>query len=125
MTPFDICKTIQRNILRTASEVAVYESWSDEFAISEIRGLAARIKSGSWFKPIDPSSFTMDELVELGFGRWSSDNMLMLIPLWLVPYLVPSFEGGSISDDERRTIITAEMDTDNRMGMLAYGVFPL
>ncbi len=62
-------------------------------------------------------------MISLGFKSWSDDNPLLLIPLWLMPYLAPTFEGGVISANEKVTLSLSEMDNDCRMGLLAYGVY--
>lgn len=125
MTPFEICKAIRNSVIRTAAEVATYTTWSPEFAVNQLRELSDSIKQrATWFSPINPNDLTKAEMVELGFHRWSEKNPMMLIPMWLLPYLVDSFEGGVIGEEPKtETLITSLLDSDNRGGLLAYGVY--
>ena len=59
---------------------------------------------------------------DLGFGRWSEDNPMRLIPLWLYKFLPDEIESESISGKSVRK--TADMDNDSRYGCLAYGICP-
>lgn len=122
MTPFETCKAIRLSVLRTTAEVMAYQTWSDEFALKQIRELSDSIKRASWYDAINPNDLTLEEMRELGFARWSEDDPLMLIPLWLFPFLVPVFDGGCISG-EKGPLVHSQMDNDNRGGVLAYGVY--
>jgi hypothetical protein len=60
------------------------------------------------------------ELFDLGFGNW--DGGLVLIPLWLLPFLNPNEKVRSITGDY--TTI-GEADNDHRGGFIAYGFLTL
>lgn len=72
---------------------------------------------------IQPADMTDRQLDALGFGRWSSQSPMRLIPLWLFPFLAESLVVECI-DGETKLIKKSEMDTDSRFGCLAYGIIP-
>ena len=119
---FEIVKNIKSIIISTTAEVMNYTSWSESFAVSQIRDIPAHIRKADWYRDINPAELTKDEMQILGFGRWSNDNPMFLIPLWLFPFLVDEIECKSINGDTvtRKT----DMNDDNRFGCLAYGVVP-
>ena len=123
MNTFELATTLKDMVTKKAAEIHTQINWEDGFALSEIRGYPDKIKSKNGFFKIDPNKLTRIEAKELGFGMWDEDSDLMLIPLWLLPFLVDEFEGGSISNDEREIIKTSEIDNDQRFGNLATGVF--
>ncbi len=62
---------------------------------------------------------TLEELLLLGFGRW--DEELILIPLWIFPFIndgvkLYSFDGEVVEKGKD------EIDTDFRFGCMAYGI---
>lgn len=122
MTTFEIACGVQENLITIASAVMVY-SWDEDFALQQIRELPDRIKTYPWFSPIDPNDLTHDQMVRLGFRRFDEENGLMLIPLWLFPFLPPTLHCSTITG-RTTTFNTCDLDTDTRFGMLAYGVIP-
>lgn len=121
MTTFEMCTGIRRIIMNTTAEVMNYTSWGSEFAYKQITDLPTKIKGKVDFKFIDPTDLTLDEMKELGFNRWSSDNPIMLIPLWLMPFIDPEIE---VTDIEGEKSVFKDADNDNRFGCLAFGVTP-
>jgi hypothetical protein len=77
-------------------------------------------ESGS-FK-IDPTDLSFEEMIELGFGSWSEESPMRLIPIWLFPFLADEFKSESISGSKHSKL--SEIDNDHRFGCLAYGVVP-
>ena len=122
-TTYDLCKWIRKSILTHAAEVIAY-SWDAEFSRENLKSLPEKLKKAKGFRLIDPSDLTAEEMKDLGFGRWSDDNPINLIPLWLKPFLAERIKAGSISGEEPAEIETATMDDDHRFGCLAYGVLP-
>ena len=120
---YDICKWIRKALTNKAAEIIAY-SWGEDFSYKELKGLPGRLKAAKGFRPVDPSDLTAEEMKDLGFGRWSEDNPIYLIPLWLKPFLAERIKAGSIDNGEPREIETASMDDDHRLGCLAYGVMP-
>lgn len=121
MTTFEMCSGIRRLIMNTTAEVMNYISWGSEYSYKRIMELPEKIKGKGDFKFIDPTELTLDEMKELGFNRWSSDNPIMLIPLWLMPFIDPKVE---VTDIEGEKSLFKDADNDNRYGCLAYGVNP-
>lgn len=122
MDTYDLCKLVRQTILRRAAENMNY-CWSADFGDKRLREIPATLKSLKFFRPIDPAKLTAEQMDDLGFKAWSEETQLRLIPLWLLPFLVDEFEGECI-DGERRVFKRDELDTDHRLGCLAYGVFP-
>ncbi len=126
MNDYEKCKTIRRMIMTRAGEIMIY-NWGDSFCKKQIHGfpneLKTRIKGGKDLFDIQISQLTKDQMDDLGFGKWSVDDDKMLIPIWLYPFLPEKIKTRSISDSG--TIKKSPMDTDHRMGYLAYGVYPI
>jgi hypothetical protein len=117
MTTFEKCKQIRRMLVNRAAEVMAYKNWKDDFVIRQIRDFPQE------FFDIQPSDLTEAEMRDLGFLKWSSDTSLMLIPLWLFPFIADEMEVEGI-DGERKIMKKSKMDMDNRFGCIAYGVLP-
>jgi hypothetical protein len=122
MKNYETAKQIRNILLKKQAECYQYD-WSADFIKRNMKESTDKIKSYEWFTPIQPNDFTLQELEDLGFGRWN-DEGLMLIPLWLLPFLTEEFEGACISDCEIQTLKTCNLDADNRFGCIAYGVYP-
>lgn len=122
MDTYDLCKLIRQTILNHAAENMNY-CWSADFGDKRLREIPTTLKNLKFFQPIDPAKLTAEQMDDLGFKAWSEETQLRLIPLWLLPFLVDEFEAECI-DGERRVFRRDELDTDHRLGCLAYGVFP-
>ena len=126
MTTYEKCKNIRRMIVNRAAEVMNY-SWDDDFSTKWIRlfpdGLKEQKKHGVDYFGIQPSDLTETEMMELGFGVWSEETPMRLIPLWLYPFLADEITVESIIG-KKATIKRTDIDTDNRFGCLAFGVIP-
>lgn len=124
MTTFDVCKNVRLSVLRRAGEVMAYsKSWGADFCVKQMAGARAELeKRADWFRPVDANDLTESELEELGFGKWSDELPIRLIPIWLKPFLQDKIEAQSISGEKFTS--TDAMDNDHRFGCLAYGVLP-
>ena len=122
-TTFKTAKHIRQVIVTRAAESMNYTNWGADFVASQIREIPERIKNTDWFAPINPTDLTEAEMRELGFGIWSKEDPMFLIPLWLFPFLTDEVDCGCISG-EKRIYKKSEMDNDHRFGCLAYGVMP-
>ena len=120
-TTYKICKDIRRALLTLLSECAIYKTWEDSFAIQEVRNAPDKVLAR--YGTIDPNDLTLEEMKDLGFQRWSDDNPMMLIPLWLYPFLPNQLECECING-EKGIRSKERIDSDHRGGMLAYGVHP-
>lgn len=113
-------------LINRAAEVMAYANWGDDFAAKQIRNFPSELadqETGKNYFGIQPAEMTDKQLEELGFGRWSDETPMRLIPLWLFPFLAEDIEIECI-DGEKMTTKKSEMDNDNRFGCLAYGVIP-
>ena len=124
MNTYEKCCSIRRLILTRAGEVMNYD-WDAEFSKKNIKEFPDDLKNrmntrGNDFFNIQPSELTKEEMTELDFGRWSKDDPMRLIPLWLFPFLAQDIKTECI--DETKRIRKSDMDTDHRFGCLAYGV---
>ena len=118
ISTYEKCKAIRDVILITASEIMNYQSWNAEFGKKELLS----ISDDKRLLGIDPYDLTEDQMINLGFKRWSKDTELMLIPLWLFKFLADDVNVECI--DGTKVDKKSEMDNDNRLGCLAYGVVP-
>jgi hypothetical protein len=123
MNNFELAVKLKDMVAGKAAEIYTYINWEDGFALSEIRGYPDKIKSMDGFFKINPNELTVAEAETLGFNKWDEGSDLLLIPLWLLPFLVDEFMAGSISNDEHGIIKTSEIDNDQRFGCLATGVY--
>ena len=123
-TTYDICKWIRKAVLTHCAEVMCYSTWSANFAQQQIRKLPSELEKAKDFKLVDPSDLTQEEMEDLGFGMWSDKTKMMLIPLWLKPFLVEKIQAGCINDTEIKEYETITMDDDHRFGCIAYGCIP-
>lgn len=115
-TTAEKCKFAQELVLRRAAEVMAYKNWSKEFALEHINDYPDEVKN------IDPNDMTAEELEERGFGKWDDDSDIMLIPLWMLPFLPNEVKTTDIMGKDHTK--KSEIDNDNRFGYLAYGVVP-
>lgn len=123
MNEYDLCKWIKSRIANKAAEVFSY-NWSVESCVNEIRELPGIIINTEGFFRIDPTVLTKDEMTGLGFSLWSEESPMMLLPLWLLPFLVDEVKVGSVSGGDYSVVRRVNMDNDHRWGYLAYGVKP-
>lgn len=123
MNTYELCQNYRRIILNRAAEVMNYP-WDPEFSTKQIREIPEVLKSKEGFELIDPNDLTEEQMKDLGFGFWSEENPIHLIPLWLFPFLKDEFLARSIGDEPATMIKKSEMDNDHRFGCLAYGVMP-
>lgn len=121
MTNFERAKLIRNCIVNRFAEVISY-GWDDIFCLKYIRESEHRIKSCDWYEDI-VLEFTKPELEELGFGLWSKESQLYLIPLWLFPFLPDKVKLTSVNGDY--VLEKSSMDRDTRFGCLAYGVLAI
>lgn len=124
LSTFKKAKAIRESLLTRAGEAMSY-SWSNDFKIENLNDIHKSLtrweeEYGS-FK-INPQDLSVGEMKELGFGRWSEESEVMLIPIWLLPFLCEEFEITSISGSKYSKL--SEIDNDHRFGLLAYGVVP-
>lgn len=122
-TTFQICQMILLATATRAAEPTVYQSWGSEFTAKNIRDLPTRLYASPDFEPVDPNDLTLEEMKNLGFRKWSDDSNMMLIPLYLLPYLKDGFRAISISGEEF-TFNRDKADNDHRMGLLSFGALP-
>ena len=124
MTTFEKAKVIRTSLLTRCGEAMNY-SWSNDYKIENLNNIHESIehweKEEGTFK-INPQDLTLEEMKELGFGKWSDEDKIMLIPIWLFPFLCEEFESVSIGGTKHSKL--SELDTDHRFGCLAYGVIP-
>lgn len=107
--------------MNRAAEVMNYTNWSDHSAAEKIREIPAAMleKIGK----VNIAELTADQMDDLGFERWSEENPMRLIPLWLYPFLPDEIEAECI-DGKKSVHKKVDMDNDHRFGCLAYGIWP-
>ena len=122
MSDYEFLLMVRQAIVNRAAEVICY-SWSDDFSSKRMKEIPDVFSKSEYFRKIDPNEMTAEQLAEVGFQKWSEDSGLMLIPLYVYPFLKDEIMCGSISDICERLIKVSDIGTDNRFGCLAYGVF--
>lgn len=122
-TTYEKCCGIRRILLNRAAEVMCYHNWDDAFATKQIRELPEFFRD-RWpnYCDVQPAELTSAQCDELGFGSWSKENPMRLIPLWLFPFLAAEIKTQCI--DGSTVLKKADMDNDHRFGCLAYGIIP-
>lgn len=127
LSTYDLCHYVMKQCARCAAEIFTYERWGAEFSYTRLQelpgNLKAQIEGQTDGKMIDPGDLTAEQMAQLGFGTWSEENPIRLIPLYLVPFLKDEFEAGCL-DDKPVMTKTSEMDNDHRFGCIAHGVMP-
>ena len=108
-------------MLNKAAEVMNYTNWSDEFSTKQNREITDIVDQQ--IGKINIAELTKEQMDDLGFGTWSEDNPMRLIPLWLFKFLPDEIESECINGT-KTVLKTAEMDNDHRYGYLAYGIWP-
>lgn len=117
---FIALNTVLKAIANRAAMCCAYKSWSDDYCRTSLRKEWQR--DSSFPAELNQETFdklSVDELRALGFGLWSNDEPLWVIPLALWP-LVPNgtelhcINGGTITKSD-------DTDLDNRFGCVAYG----
>ena len=122
MSDYEFLLNVRQGIVYRAAEVFCYRLASD-FSYNRIKEIPDVFSKSKCFRKVDPNEMTKEQLLDLGFQKWDEDSGLMLIPLYIYPFLKDEIMCGSISDICSRLIKVSEIDIDHRFGCLAYGVF--
>jgi hypothetical protein len=114
--PFNEALRLNSILATLAVESIIYKSWSDEFRVSNIRKEIDKLKDQY---NIDPYLFTSEQLMQLGFGKWT--EYLRLVPLGLFPFLK---EGTLLTSIMEKSVVVGidEIDNDARFGYISYGI---
>ena len=122
MSDYEFLLIVRETIINRAAEVFNY-GWSDDLSSGRIKEIPDVFSKCDYFRKVDPNEMSIEQLENLGFKKWDDKSGLMLIPLYLYPFLKDGLMCASISDIEARPIKVSDIDTDNRFGCLAYGIF--
>ena len=122
MSDYEFLLIVRETIINRAAEVFNYV-WSDDLSSERIKEIPDVFSKCDYFRKVDPNEMSIEQLESLGFKKWDSESGLMLIPLYLYPFLKDGLMCASILDIEARPIKVSDIDTDNRFGCLAYGIF--
>ena len=119
-TDYELALHYRGVVLNTAAMCTAY-TWSNNFAQEELKRTFDLGHVGKYaLRCIQLSELKPHQAKELGFRRWSDDSEMLLIPLWILSFLLPGIPVTGI--DGESTFIGAEnFDTDVRGGVLAYG----
>lgn len=122
MSDYEFLLMVRQAIVNRAAEVFCY-NWDNTSSSKRIQEIPDVFSKSDYFRKVDPNEMTVDQLDSLGFQKWDEDSGLMLIPLYIYPFLKDEIMCGSISDTCSRLIKVSEIDIDHRFGCLAYGIF--
>ena len=121
MSDYEFLLMVRQAIVNRAAEVFCY-NWDNTSSSKLIKEIPDVFSKSDYFRKVDPNEMTVDQLDNLGFQKWDDESGLMLIPLYVYPFLKDEFMCGSISDIAARNIKASDIDTYTRYGCLAYGV---
>lgn len=116
--------SIRQNLANRFIMCNINDDWSDNFKLSTLSSVFDEYKTDILSMPfdIDITLLTTEQLESLGFGKWSLDTGLMLVPLWAIPFV-----GSVVLTDifnEEQTPANKINDYDIRFGCVAYGIVP-
>lgn len=114
---FSVFANYKRLLSNLVANVVSFDSWTDEYSLSEIKGLYSKLIEE--FKDVDFTQFTMEELKEFDFQMWDDDIILM--PVWALDCLPEGAEVYSINGDSRIYSKSKPLGKDSRFGASAYG----
>jgi hypothetical protein len=114
---FNVFKNYKKRASNLISDISSYDSWSDEFCRKEAKELYSELIK--YFKGIDFTQFTLDELKSFDFSMW--DDNLILMPSWAIDCLSEGTILNSINGTEIIVSDDKELDKDTRFGVTAYG----
>ena len=112
--------------LGPAAEADLYGSWTDDFRKKNAERAKARV--AAW--KVDFSDLSDTEAELLGFGLWSNELPIRLIPLWLYKHIA---SGQTLTCIDGSTMVVTDayqshgdgyIDNDHRGGCLAWGFIP-
>jgi hypothetical protein len=121
-----VAQYIQKTLLTRIAEVTIYNSWSDEYRLSQIKEITDEIKtelSRNKVDLVDPTLLTLEEMEKLNFGIWNSGDTGRLVPIWLFNFLKDGFKYSGLGN-ESLTFNVGHEDNDHRFGYLAVIVQP-
>jgi hypothetical protein len=109
-----------RNIVANNYMMANYYNDDKSYRLTDIKETVNDLR-----KQVDELDFELDvsilsreQLMSLDFGKWDEESDLMLLPLWVKPF-VKDIEVTSINGDK---LLLSETDNDVRFGCIAFGV---
>ena len=113
---------IKARILTACAESVLYDSWTSEYAIKNIKEALSPKKAFCFAKielisKSDLEELSFSDLTDIGFGNWG--GRIALIPLFLKPFIEEDLPVESILG-EKTTL--KEADTDHHIGFLAFGI---
>ena len=120
LTTFQYLRAQMHNLLSTAACAAAYQSWDANYCKSAL----TKVYNGDAARPkvtvAGLRKLTERELLILGIRYWDTKNGLMVLPLWLFPFLKTKQKLTSISG---REVVTGadKIDLDVRLGCIAFG----
>ena len=98
--------------------------WSDDFKLNTLSSVFEEYKTYINSMPfeIDITLLSTEQLENLGFGKWSSDTGLRLVPICLIPF-IGSVELTDIFGTEKVSADKVK-DYNTRFGCIPYGIVP-
>lgn len=127
-TELQKCQTVLRHIANTTTNTTLYKaSWSDRFRLEEIdRAMEATY---SQIGQIHFEEMTKEELISIGCCLWDDESGYLLLPTWAYRHLPYEVELVSIAGESKvvqfdymNSKSPNYIDSDSRMGCLAYGL---
>lgn len=112
---------VLRHVVNTVAQTVDY-GWSDEFSKEET-SQALKVVRDKIIAEVDFTELAESELQELGFSKWSDEELpgVYLIPLYLYP-CIPDGTVLTCIDGKEYTKGVHAIDNDIRFGCIAYGI---
>jgi len=117
MNDYEKAVVLQRFSANKLAELLEYD-WDDEYRITELNKSKETILKIVG-EGIDISTFTKEQLLDIGCKRWCMDDVL-LIPLWLFSSLKEGVELKSIGGEYVK--YSKDLDKNSMFGVVEYGI---
>lgn len=114
---FIVFKNYKKRASNLITDISTYDSWSDEMCRKEAKELYSELIK--YFKGVDFTQFTIEELKSFDFSMW--DDNLILMPSWVIDCLEPGTVVYSIDNQSVTITDNKFLDKDTRFGVTAYG----
>lgn len=119
---FEKANAIRSAVLEAAAQVQFYSDiWQDNFSVTHITSVFTRLRNQ--FGEVQVGILYEEEMIALGFRKWSEGLPIYLIPAYLFPFLPVGEHFISITGEEI-LFDPEETDEDSRAGCLSFGLYP-
>lgn len=126
LSTYKTCKVIRYVMLKRAGE-CICSNFENDHTNKDILEIVSLIRGSGGnesIEPINPNDLTERQMIELGFRVGWDNSKIMLIPIWIFPFVVDDFVCCSTDDNIQRPHKRTEMSVKNFGGWMDYGILP-